>query len=222
MLFDFIIVHESGHEWFANNITHNDIADMWIHESFTNYSESLFLEYHFGKEKAFEYTRGQRLNIQNKSPIIGTYGIHREGSGDMYDKGGNMLHTIRQIINSDEKWREILRGLNKTFYHQTIDTADVENYINEKSGINFSKVFDQYLRDVRLPSFEYFVKNKEMKIRWGNVIKDFDMPIRVSINGKAKWLSPTTKWTKVELEQADPAIVVDANFYITTQNILGG
>ena len=113
MLFDFIIVHEAGHEWFANNITHNDVADLWIHESFTNYSESLFLEYHFDKEKAFEYIRGQRLNIQNKSPIIGKYGIHQEGSSDMYDKGGNMLHTIRQIIDNDDTWRGILRGLNK-------------------------------------------------------------------------------------------------------------
>lgn len=221
LLFDFIIVHETGHEWFANNITNKDVADMWIHESFTNYSESLFLEYHFTKAQAFEYIRGQRMNIQNQSPIIGEYNANRGGSGDMYDKGGNMLHTIRQIINDDKKWRDILRGLGKTFYHQTVTTQDVESYINEQSGIDFSKVFDQYLRDIRIPSFEYFVKGKVMKIRWGNVIKGFDMPIRVTIAGKEQWLSPTTRWTTVELTQVDPSIEIDANFYISTQSVLG-
>jgi aminopeptidase N len=221
LLFDFIIVHESGHEWFANNITHNDVADMWIHESFTNYSESLFVEYHFGKKMAFEYIRGQRMNIQNQGTIIGVYNVHQEGSGDMYDKGGNMLHTIRQIINDDKKWREILRGLGKTFYHQTVDTQDIENYISKHSGIDFSKVFDQYLRDVRVPSFEYFVKDKKMLIRWGNVIKGFDMPIRVKIAGKDRWLSPTTHWTNVELTQDNPSIEIDANFYVATQSVLG-
>jgi aminopeptidase N len=221
LLFDFIIVHESGHEWFANNITNKDVADMWLHESFTNYSESLFLEYHFTKEQAFEYIRGQRMNIQNQSPIIGEYNANRGGSGDMYDKGGNMLHTIRQVINDDEKWREILRGLGKTFYHQTVTTQDVENYISTESGIDFSKVFDQYLRDIRIPSFEYFIKDKVMRVRWGNVIKGFNMPVRVSIAGKEQWLSPTTRWTAVELTQENPSIEVDNNFYISTLSILG-
>jgi aminopeptidase N len=221
LLFDFIIVHESGHEWFANNITNKDVADMWIHESFTNYSESLFLEYHFTKEQAFEYIRGQRMNIQNQSPIIGEYNANRGGSGDMYDKGGNMLHTIRQVINDDKKWREILRGLGKTFYHQTVTTKDIENYISKQSGIDFSKVFDQYLRDIRIPSFEYFMKDKVMKVRWGNVIDGFNMPVRVTIAGKEHWLSPTTSWTTVELTQANPNIKVDANFYISIQSVLG-
>ena len=221
LLFDFIIVHESGHEWFANSITNKDVADMWIHESFTNYSESLFLEYHFTKVQAFEYIRGLRMNIQNQSPIIGEYNANRGGSGDMYDKGGNVLHTIRQVINDDKKWREILRGLGKTFYHKTVTTQDVENYISTQSGIDFSKVFDQYLRDIRIPSFEYFMKDKVMKIRWGNVIKDFDMPVRVIIAGKEHWLSPTTSWTTVELSQENPSVEVDANFYISTLNVLG-
>ena len=221
MLFDFIIVHEAGHEWFANNITHNDVADLWIHESFTNYSESLFLEYHFDKEKAFEYIRGQRLNIQNKSPIIGKYGIHQEGSSDMYDKGGNMLHTIRQIIDNDDTWRGILRGLNKKFYHGIADTAQIENYISEKADKNFSKIFDQYLRDIRIPSFEYFVKNNEMQYRWGNAIEGFDMPIRVSINGESTWLSPNSKWQKLSLESKSNKVKVDANFYVSSLNVLG-
>tara|TARA_R110001592_G_scaffold24562_5_gene94560 strand:- start:3180 stop:4856 length:1677 start_codon:yes stop_codon:yes gene_type:complete len=221
LLFDFIIVHESGHEWFANNITNKDVADMWIHESFTNYSESLFLEYHFTKEQAFEYVRGQRMNIGNQSPIIGEYNANRGGSGDMYDKGGNMLHTIRQVINNDRKWREILRGLGKVFYHQTVTTQDIENYISTQSGIDLSKVFDQYLRDIRIPTFEYFIKDKVMKIRWGNVVEGFDMPLRVTIAGKTQWLAPTATWTTVELEQENPNIAVDANFYISTLSVLG-
>ena len=221
MLFDFIIVHESGHEWFANNITHNDVADLWIHESFTNYSESLFLEYHFDQEKAFEYIRGQRLNIQNKSPIIGKYGVHQEGSSDMYDKGGNMLHTIRQIIDNDETWRGILRGLNKKFYHGITDSAQVESYISEQAGKDFSKIFDQYLRDIRIPTLEYFVKNNEMQYRWGNAIDDFDMPIKVTIAGKTQWLSPTSQWEKMSLEAKNSQVKVDANFYVNTMNVLG-
>ncbi|GAA6205685.1 M1 family metallopeptidase [Thalassotalea sp. SU-HH00458] len=221
MLFDFIIVHEAGHEWFANNITHNDIADLWIHESFTNYSESLFLEYHFGPETASQYTRGQRLNIANQTPIIGQYNVHQRGSSDMYDKGGNMLHMIRQIIDDDDIWRSILRGLNKDFYHQTVNSKDIEQYINQKSAKDFSKVFDQYLRDTRIPTFEYFIKDNQMKLRWGNAIEGFDMPVKVKINAKTHWLSPTTQWTTVTLKESNPSLVVDANFYVNSQNILG-
>jgi len=221
MLFDFIIVHETGHEWFANNITHVDVADMWIHESFTSYSENLFVEYHFDKEKAFEYVRGQRMNIKNASPIIGTYNIHQEGSSDMYDKGANMLHTIRQIVNNDTKWRHILRGLNKTFFHKTVTTQQVENFINQESGHDFSPVFEQYLRDVRIPTFEFFVKGKVMKIKWSNVVKGFTMPIKIFINNKVHWVTPTPEWTEVEITETNPKITVDPNFYINTLNILG-
>ena len=149
---DFIIVHESGHEWFANNITTNDIADMWVHEGFTNYSETLFTTCEYGVEAGNDYVIGTRKNIQNDIPVIGSYGVNQEGSGDMYYKGGNLLHTIRQVINDDEKFRQILRGLNKDFYHQTVDSKQVEAYISEKSGIDLSKVFDQYLRTTVIPS----------------------------------------------------------------------
>ncbi|GLX78310.1 peptidase M1 [Thalassotalea insulae] len=221
MLFDFIIVHESGHEWFANNVTSKDIADMWIHESFTNYAESLFLEYHYGKETAFKYTRGQRLNIQNQQPIIGQYNIHSEGSSDMYDKGGNMLHTIRQLVNDDKKWREILRGIGKTFYHQTVTTTQIENFISEQAGIDLSKVFDQYLRDNRIPTLEYYLKDDKIRLRWNNVKPGFDMPVRAFINGEAIWLSPTTHWSEVTINHKNPSIKVDSNFYVSSLNIQG-
>ena len=139
---DYIIVHESGHEWFANNITTNDIADMWVHEGITDYSETLFVECQYGKEAANEYTQGLRKGIHNDKPIIGPYGVNQEGSNDMYDKGNNIMHTIRQIINNDSLFRNILSGLNKDYYHKTVDSKDIENYISRKSGIDFSEVFD--------------------------------------------------------------------------------
>ncbi len=138
---DFIIVHESGHEWFGNNITSKDVADMWVHEGFTNYSETLFTEYYFGKKAATEYVVGIRKNIRNDKPIIGNYGVNNEGSGDMYYKAGNMIHTIRQVINNDEKFRQILRGLNKTFYHQTVTSKQIEDYIKQAIRHRFLKSF---------------------------------------------------------------------------------
>ena len=124
--FDFIIIHESGHEWFANNITNKDIADMWIHESFTAYSESLFLEYYYGKKAGQEYVRGTRKNILNDRPIIGPYQVNQSGSGDMYYKGANMLNTLRTQLNNDTLWRQILTGMNKEFYHKTVSTEEIE------------------------------------------------------------------------------------------------
>jgi len=219
--FDYIIVHESGHEWFANNITNKDVADMWIHEGFTSYSEALFVEYFYGIDAGAEYIRGKRLGIQNESPLIGTYGANREGSSDMYNKGSNMLHTIRQIIDNNNKWREILRGLNKDFYHQTVTTQQIENYLIKHSGKDLSKVFDQYLRDVRVPILEYFVLDKVMKVRWGNSINGFNMPIKVKINEKIRWLTPTTQWSDVIIEQANAKIVINADFYVSVMNIIG-
>jgi len=219
--FDFIIVHETGHEWFANSITHIDIADMWIHESFTNYSESLFIEYYYGKNAASEYNRGNRIGILNDRNIIGTYGVHREGSSDMYYKGGNMLNTIRQVVDNDKTWRSILRGLNKTFYHQTVTTNQIESFMNKESGKDLSKIFDQYLRDTRVPLLEYFIKEKTLKVRWGNVVKGFNMPVKVTISGKEQWLNPTTKWSKVDLETDNAVIKVDDDFYVSSFNILG-
>ena len=213
MKFDFIIIHEAGHEWFANNITYKDVADMWIHESFTNYSESLYLDYHFGKEAGQAYVRGTRMNIANDIPIIGTYGLNKRGSGDMYYKGGNLLNMIRQILQDDDKWRLILRGLNKEFYHQTVTTEQVESYISTQAGLNLGKVFDQYLRDTRIPIFEYFQQGGEIQYRWTNAVKDFDMPVDVMLNGKAIRLQAKTAWQKLEVSDAQ-ALVVDPDYYV--------
>jgi len=217
--YDYIIVHESGHEWFANNITYKDIADMWIHESFTTYSEALFIDYYYGKDAASEYIKGIRKKINNKKPIIGYYEVNAEGSGDMYPKGANMLHTIRQVINDDAKWKSILRGLNSTFYHQTVTTKQIEDYLSEQSGIDLSSVFDQYLRTPQIPTFEYYIKDQKFAYHWINCVTNFNMPLKVNLNGIEIWLKPTTDW-KVEDFKADKAVLtVNKNFYVTEFNI---
>jgi aminopeptidase N len=217
--FDFIIVHEAGHEWFANNITNKDIADMWIHEGFTAYSENLFLDYHYGKQAASEYVIGTRRGIQNNKPIIGHYNVNKEGSGDMYYKGANMLHTLRQLIEDDEKWRQILRGLNQTFYHQTVTTQQIENYISEQTGIDLTEFFNQYLRTTKIPTFEYSIKNKELKYRWINIVDKFDMPIQVTIDDKEQWVFPKAEWQTKTISSSKMPIEVNPNFYIKVNKL---
>jgi len=214
--FDFIIVHESGHEWFANNITNKDIADMWIHESFTNYSETLFLEYHFGKKAANAYNIGLRKGIQNDKPIIGIYNVNHEGSSDMYYKGSNMLHTMRQIIDNDNTWHLLLRELNHEFYHQTVTTEQIETFINTFTNINFNAVFNQYLRTIKIPKLEYKIGKKCLEYRWSSSVKDFDMPLKVTINSKTQWIHPTNNWKKTILNTKILKFSTDKNFYIDT------
>ncbi|WP_274475822.1 M1 family metallopeptidase [Mangrovimonas aestuarii] len=212
--FDFIIVHETGHEWFANNITNKDIADMWIHESFTAYSESLFLDYFYGKKAASEYMIGTRKGVLNDRPIIGVYNVNHEGSSDMYYKGANMLHTLRQLIENDEKWRQILRGLNKDFYHQTVTTQQIESYLSKHTGIDLTEFFNQYLRDVRIPTIEYKMNGKDFEFRYTNIVKGFDMPIQIIIDGETKWIYPTANWKTIELPSKQAKINFVPDFYI--------
>lgn len=219
MKFDFIIVHESGHEWFANNITYRDIADMWIHESFTAYSEALYLEFHYGKDAGAEYVTGTRANATHDRPVIGEYGVNHEGSGDMYYKGANMLHTLRQVLEDDEKWREILRGLNSEFFHQTVSTDQVENYISEAFGRDLTPVFDQYLRDTRIPVLQYFTLYDSLHFQWVNTNNEFDMPVKIQSGNTTKLISPTTNWQKVFLPEMDGNIITDRDFYVTSRKI---
>lgn len=221
MKFDFIIIHESGHEWFANNITYKDVADMWIHEGFTNYSENLFVEYFYGKQAGHEYVRGTRKRILNDSPIIGYYDVNRSGSSDMYYKGSNMLHTLRQVVNDDDKWRGMLRGLNKEYYHKTVTTQQIEGFIAKSFGLELQPFFDQYLRTVRVPTFEYEVKSGKFSYRWNNVVTAFDMPLRVYLNGREHWLKPTSDWQEMEIDGSEVALRLDPNFYINSLSILG-
>ena len=204
---DFIIVHESGHEWFANNITSKDLADMWIHEGFTNYSETLFTEYYYGAKAGNEYNYGSRKGIHNDKPVIAPYGVNAEGSGDMYPKAGNMLHAIRHSMDNDEKFRSILRGLNSTFYHQTVTTKQIEDYINKHAGFNYSKVFDQYLTTTQIPTFEFSFNKAMNKVsyRYTNCIQGFNLPLVLKdSSGTLLKLYPSTtlKSTAVTAKQA--------------------
>lgn len=219
--FDFIIIHESGHEWFANNITYKDIADMWIHESFIAYSEGLYVEYWFGKEAGFEYLRGIRSNIANDRPIIGPYGVNKRGSGDMYQKGATMLHMIRQVVDDDDKWRSILRGLNETFWHQTVTTEQIEGYMQEHTDFDLQPVFDQFLRDKGIPVLEYRFINGGLEYRWGNTVKGFSMPVKVYLDGEETWLNfKGRRWSF--LDNVEPArLVVDKDFYVAVLNLMG-
>lgn len=221
--FDFIIIHETGHEWFANNITYADVADMWVHEGFTNYSESLYLDYHFGEQAANEYVQGLRLGIMNDRPLIGEYGVHHEGSSDMYNKGGNLLHTLRQVAADDSLWRATLRGLNKEFYHRTVTSKEVENFISEQFGYDLSRVFEQYLRDTRIPTLEYAYRNGVLTYRWGNAVPGFDLPVDVTINnGYQIRLKPSTTWKRYPVDAVESfRLTVDPNYYVGQFNLLG-
>ena len=217
---DFIIVHESGHEWFGNNITAKDMADNWIHEGFTDYSETLFMDYYFGKDSANQYLIGLQDNIQNDKPIIGNYGIREEGSSDMYYKGAALLHMIRQLINNDSLFRTVLIGLNKTFYHQTVRSAEVEKYIIKKSGKKLEKIFDQYLRTADVPELICEFGYNQLNYRWHHTVQGFDMPVKVMIDGNQPiWIYPeeTTKTIEVGRNE-NHSIERDKNFYFRITN----
>jgi aminopeptidase N len=214
--FDYIIIHEAGHEWFANNITYKDIADMWVHESFTTYSENLFLDYHYGNEAASDYVIGTRDGISNSSPMIGPYGVNKRGS-DLYTKGANLLHTLRQIAKDDEIWRMILRGLNSEFYHQTVDTKQIEEFISSKIGFDLTTFFDQYLRDIRIPNLEYSISNGLLTYRWTNVIDNFTMPLEIEVLGENIWIYPTTKKKSIEINS--DRIKIDRDYYVKSTKI---
>lgn len=216
MKFDFIIVHESAHEWFGNSITSKDVADMWIHEAFGAYSESLFLNYHFGKQACSDYVIGTRAKVRNDIPIIGPYDVNTEGSHDMYYKGANMLHTLRQMVNDDEKFRKMIRGLSETFYHQTVTTRQIEGYLSNATGMELGPFFNQYLRDTRIPVFEYAIVNNHLKYRWNNCVDGFNMPLKVKVDDKIKWLLPTKSWKQLEGEKVTK-IEANINFYIVAK-----
>ena len=189
---DYIIVHESGHEWFANNITTNDIADMWVHEGFTDYTETLMTEYYYGIEAGNDYNYGLRRGIQNNKPIIAHYGVNEEGAGDMYNKGANLIHSLRHSIDNDSLFRQILINLNKQYYHKTVNSVDIENYISKSAGFNFTKFFDQYLRNTQIPSFvyQYDEKEKILTYQWKNCVVGFNLPLALNYKGKKYQLNP--------------------------------
>lgn len=212
--FDFIIVHESGHEWFANSITNTDVADMWIHEGFTNYSETLYLDYHFGTEAGNEYLIGVRDLIKNEHPIIGEYGVNSPGSNDMYYKGGATIHTLRQIINDDEAFRKLLRDMNREFFHETVSSAQVEEFIALQTGLELESFFEQYLRTTKVPRFQYRIQGGKLSYRFKNVVDGFHMPLRIFINEEPQWIHPNEEWQELTHGTEIESVQVDPNFYV--------
>ncbi|HEX6645498.1 MAG TPA: M1 family metallopeptidase, partial [Gemmatimonadales bacterium] len=215
MQWDFIIVHETAHEWWGNNLTTADLADMWVHEGFANYSENIYTECLFGKDAGARYVIGTRQLIRNDRPIVpGAYGVNAQGSGDMYPKGGNMLHTIRQLVGDDEKWRGILRGLHREFRHEIVTGRQVQAYIGREAGIDLTKVFEQYLTRTEIPLLEYRNAGASLDYRWTRVVPGFAMPIEISIGGGPnRIIRPTTEWQTLRLERAG-ALAVDPDYYV--------
>lgn len=218
MTFDFIIIHESGHEWFANNITNKDVADMWIHEGFTAYSENLFLDYFHGKEASSAYVVGTKKRIRNDRPLIGSYEVNHEGSGDMYYKGANILHTLRQLIENDAQWRQILIGLNREFRHQTVTSAQIEDYISKASGIDLTAFWDQYLRTAKIPVLNYVIAQNEIKFKYEHIVDGFDMPLRVKINDAFVWLYPDNNWKTYKAQNNIETFNLDENFLVNQKH----
>jgi aminopeptidase N len=221
---DFIIIHESGHEWFGNNITSNDLADMWVHEGFTNYSETLFVDYIFGNKAGNEYNFGIRAGIKNDSPIIPSYGVNAQGSGDMYPKGGNMLHSIRHSMDNDVLFRSILRGLNKTFYHKTVTSAQVESYISKQANYSYKKVFDQYLRTIQIPVFEYYMKQGSVFYRYSNCVDGFNLPLVLKKAGvKTLKIVPSQSWKSSKLMAGQQSLLdkssIEFMYYLQVKNL---
>lgn len=217
MKFDFIVVHETAHEWFGNNISMVDTADMWIHESFANYAENLFVEYHFTEQEAQDYVIGCRALIGNETPIIGTYGVNGEGSKDMYYKGGNMLHTMRHVLNDDETWRACLRGMNEEFWHRTVTTEEFEDYICRKTDFDFRPLFDQYLRTTDIPVLKYEAGDHGLSLWWENVVPDFAVPVVVRINGRAQRVLVSEEPHVLELDSSLETFELGRNFYMETE-----
>jgi aminopeptidase N len=212
---DFIIVHEAAHEWFANNVTAAESGDLWIHESFANYAENLYTECLTGsKEAGAEYVIGTRSRIINDRPIIGPYGVNDQGPGDKYYKGGNVLHTLRQLVDDDDRWRGALRGLGRTFRHQTVSTTQVEDFLSQATGIDLTEFFQQYLRTTMVPVLEVRGAAGALEYRWTMVVRGFDMPVRAAVgSGSYQWIRPTTDWQRLEAP-AGASLRVDPNFYV--------
>jgi len=208
MKWDFIIVHESGHEWFGNNITTKDLADMWVHEGFTNYSETLYTGYRFGEDAANAYNAGIRKGIKNDRTIIPPYDVNAQGSGDMYTKGSNMIHAIRHSIDNDTLFRQIIRGLNKTFYHQTVTTQQIEEYVSKQAGYNYTKVFDQYLRTLQIPKLEFYfdAAHQNVSYRWTNCVKGFNLPLVLRSSSARVKIYPAEEWKTIKLKEGDASL----------------
>ncbi|SHM15875.1 Peptidase family M1 [Flavobacterium saccharophilum] len=215
---DKIIVHEMAHEWFGNNMTAADIADRWIQEGFAGLAEELVIADISGTQAGNEFMAGRFRTIENDKPIIARYGINEDGSQDNYVKGWAILHMIKSIVDNDSKYREVLQGLNRDFYHKIVTTKQIENYISLNTAIDFQYLFDQYLRTNLVPVLEYQIKDNQLLYRYSNCNDNFAMPIKTNLT-KDIWIYPTTTWKSMDVKKLlpDDTLKIDINFYITTR-----
>lgn len=198
MLFDYIIIHESAHEWFGNNITATDVADNWLHEGFTTYCESLFLSCAKDEAAGEQFVRGEWRNISNDRPIIGDYGVHDDGSSDKYDKGAAVVHMIRKSLQDDKKFRLLLHQLNSRFRHRTVSTKDVEEFISQFSGQDFAPLFNQYLRTTQVPTLAWYIQKKRLFYRFEQVVPGFTVPVTIVSGRRRMLLRPSAEWQAVK------------------------
>jgi aminopeptidase N len=222
--FDFIIIHESGHEWFGNAVSAADVSDMWIHEGWTTYLECLYVERLHGRDDALKYTNGYKAKVRNREPIITQRGIHRTPSQDMYFKGALFLHTLRSVVDDDARWFALLHDVFQHFKYQNILTEDLVSFVNARLGTNLTPVFDEYLRQADLPTLEVAFDETDgtMAYRWKAQERGFDMPIKAGRRGALETLHPTTDWKllKTDIKREDFAVATDL-FYVNV-SISGG
>ena len=221
---DFIIIHESGHEWYGNSITAADIADMWLHEGFTSYTEAIYVECRWGKKAALRYLQGIRKNISNDQPIIGDYGVNSEGSGDMYYKGSNLLNMIRSIYDNDSLWWKTFKDYTATYRHEIIDTETAEEFFDAPTPTDLDPVFDQYLRKASLPILQLKKDMNSIYYRWNADVPGFRMPVDVLVKGKETRLNPDDQWKKLPQNNLDldDVNVVVPEFYVKVEKISAG
>jgi aminopeptidase N len=215
--FDFIIIHESGHEWFGNSVSAADHADMWIHEGWTTYLESLYVEYRWGTADAMRYLSGYRQKVHNLRPIVAERGVNADPTEDQYFKGALMLNTLRSTVNDDAKWWSLLRGFYQRFKYQNILTEDVVAYFNMHSGLDLTPIFDQYLRHAAIPRLELLFGEvpDTLMYKWDADEVGFAMPVRVGVPGKWQTIKPTTKWQTMKTSLSKDELQVDLDhFYV--------
>jgi aminopeptidase N len=194
--FDFIIIHESAHEWFGNSVTANDVCDEWIHEAWGTYAEGVYVEHMFGKADALKYLNGYRSKVRNREPIIPTCGVNKTPPQDMYFKGALFINTLRSVVDDDARWWKILRAFYSRFKYRNITTADVVRFFNEKTGKNLAPLFDQYLRHSAIPVLELQsgATDGTVSYRWKADVGTFAMPVKVGTKKNWRVLLPTTEW----------------------------
>ncbi len=220
--FDFIIIHESGHEWFGNAVSAADVSDMWIHEGWTTYLECLYVERLFGYDDALKYTNGYKKKVQNKEPIVQQRGIHRSPPQDMYFKGALFLNTLRSVVNDDGKWWKLIRDLFQHFKYQNIMTEDIVKFVNAQLGRDLTPVFDQYLRRVDLPTLELTFNEKDGTVayRWHAGERAFAMPIRVGTKANWQTITPTADWKVMTTTLSKESFEVATDLYYVNVAIL--